>query len=614
MDTLPQGPFNGSPHWPQPSMLRVAALLVILALVVSALYLGREILLPLALAALLAFLLDPLVSALRRRGVPRGLAVAAVIAGTSGLLGGVALTIGSQIAALGREVPTYQHTIQKKLGELRASLTGRGTLNGASRVIGIVENELDAARRALESAATNKPAREPMRVQVEDRPTSPWKAMGDWLAPILMPVLAAGLVLIFLVFILLERHELRDRVLRLVGGDLHRSNEALDEAALLVSRYLRLQLLYNVGFGVPLALGLWAIGVPGAWLWGAFAALLRFVPYLGPLIAAVFPLTMAFAVDPGWAMVGWTFALILTLELISNNLVEPWLFGRSVGVSAVAVLVSASFWALVWGPAGLVLATPLTVCAVVLGRHLAPLQFLDLLLGSRPVFDVPTRLYHRLIAGDAEEAAEMAIAHAAAQSPQAFIDDVGLPMLRLADSPPEGRPNERQLARLERGTHALLRDLTDEHPLPASDAPASAARVLCIGGRSLLDDLAARMLAQGLAREGFAVEVMPPASISAERIAALELGETQTVCLSYSGSAPPTQVRYVCRRLRRKKPTLRILLVPWSDRASPAEVGADGQAWTVVEAAAWIGSVPSDAAGFARSDGEGRGQGVAQQA
>ena len=366
-------PPDSAPHAPA-SAAQVTAVL----LTVAALYLGREIFVPFTLAALLGFMLDPLATRLRRLGLPRGVAVLLVIATTVSVLGATALFVGGQVMQLSKDLPTYQTTVQQKLRGLRTLTHGHSVLDDATRLIGVVGGELDAAKHDLERSGGGQAGPPPIRVQMEPAPRSALKTLGDWLEPAVAPLGTAGIVLVCLVFILLERNDMRDRLLRLVGGDLHRTTDALGEAAERVSRYLTMQLTVNLSYGIPMALGLWLIGVPGAPLWGLVAALLRFVPYLGPVIAASFPLALALAVDPGWHMLGWTLALVLTLELVSNNLVEPWLYGASTGLSPVSIIVSAVVWTALWGPIGLILATPLTVCLAALGRHLPPLPRLDL--------------------------------------------------------------------------------------------------------------------------------------------------------------------------------------------------------------------------------------------
>lgn len=351
-----------------------------LALGILGLHFGKALLIPLALAALLAFALDPAVNWLQRLRLPRGLAVGVVMTmAVAGLLGATAVAT-VQVGELGQELPTHRQNIQKKLRELRPALTPSGTTREVTRLMDMVAREVETTTRAFEPPGTAAP--KVQQVAVETRSSS--ERTIDLVMTVGVQLATVAFVLILAVIMLLQRAELRDRLLRLLGGDTPRMAAALTESGRRVSRYLTAQLMVNLGYGVPMALGLWCIGVPGASLWGGLATVLRFVPYLGPALGAVFPLVLAFAVDPGWSMVLWTLGLIATLELVSNNVVEPLAYGGSTGVSPLAVLLSAAFWALLWGPVGLVLATPLTVCLVVMGRHLAPLRFLDVLFSSAP--------------------------------------------------------------------------------------------------------------------------------------------------------------------------------------------------------------------------------------
>jgi len=577
---LPGVPDPVRPRWTATTMLAVM-------LVVAALYLGRDIFVPFALAALLGFILDPVVTRLRRIGLPRAVAVALVMVATVAALGATSVFVGRQVVQLGKNLPTYQSTVQQKLRSLRQLSRQHSALDDASRLLGVVGGELDAARKDLtRSAGAQPPA--PQHVVVETAQPNAMQTLRDLAEPVLGPVGTAGIVLVFLVFILLERHDLRDRLLRLAGGNLHRSTDALGEAADRVSRYLTMQLLVNLSYGVPMAVGLWAIGVPGALLWGLLAALLRFVPYVGPVIAAIFPLTLAFAVDPGWQMLMWALALVLTLELISNNLIEPWLYGASTGLSPVSIIVSAVFWTSLWGPIGLILATPLTVCLAVLGRHMPQLAWLDVLLGSSPVFDAPTRLYQRLLAGDVEEAIELAGDQVAATSPADFYNDTGVPALRLAAIDHTAVSSTEHRHRVASGLAVLLRDLRDEHPAPA--AGSGPVPVLCIGARWEVDSLAAEMLAHALALGGQPARALPATVVSADHLQTLDLGGVRVVCLSSFSPLPQAQVRFVARRLKRRQPGLRVVAALWNapaallDPAATDTLCADAVAQTLAEA------------------------------
>ncbi len=589
----------------EPPPWNSSALLVVVV-VVAALYLGQAIFVPLALAALLAFVLDPVVTLLRRWGTPRALAVLLVMVTTVGVLGASSLFVGRQVVQLGHDLPTYQNTIQKKLRTLRHSLSGRGVLDDASRVLGVVGSEIDAARKEMDQRSGSRPA-PPSRVVLEPTPRSALDTIQDFTAPVLGPLTTAALVLVFLIFVLLERGDLRDRLLRLVGADLHRSTDALGEAAERVSRYLTMQLLINFSYGVPMALGLWLIGVPGALLWGVLASLLRFVPYAGPVIAAAFPLLLAFAVDPGWQMLIWTLALVLTLELISNNIIEPWLYGASTGLSSVSIIVAAMFWTTLWGPVGLILATPITVCLVSMGRHVPQLAWLDLLLGSAPVFDPPTRLYQRLVAGNVEEAIEFAEEQIAAASLLDFYSLTGVPALALAANDTTRASRAEHRHRLGSGMTALLANLRDDHPATMQDA--AEVPVVCIGTRWEIDSLAADMLQHALQSVGVASSVRPVTSVNADQIQLLDLKGVQVVCLSTFSSAPQAQVRFITRRLKRRQPGLKIVLALWNAAAGSADaptletLGVDALAQTVAEATQRVRALMPGGAAAAAQDG-----------
>ena len=551
-----------------------------IALGITALHYGRPLLMPLAFAALLAFVLDPVVTVLRRWRLPHALAVGLVMVLAMASLGGGAVLLGQQVVALSQDLPAYQSTIRKKLQDLRPDAGSNRILKDASQVLGMVEGELNKARAEAAGTAPGKTAA-PTRVQVEPAPPPPLRAIVNILAPVVLPLATAGLVAVLAVFLLLQRHEMRDRLVRLMGGDLHHMADVMNEAAHRVSRFLGAQLLINMGYGVPMALGLWLIGVPGAVLWGFLSGVLRFIPYLGPAVAALFPLLLAFAVDPGWGMMAWTLALVVVMELVINNIVEPLAYGGSTGVSPVAVVLSAAFWALVWGPVGLVLATPLTVCLLVLGRHMAPLQFLELMLSSEPVFDKPTQLYQRLISGDQEEAIELCHQEVQSDSLLRFYSDTAVPMLALAARPSARLATAAQRHRVVSGVSHVLDDLRTLHlapPVSAADAPVDATApttVLCIGARNEMDSLSAEMLAHTLSAAGCSARAVPALAVTADRIDSLDLEGVNTVCLCAFSDAPQTHARFVSRRLRRRMPGLRVVLAAW---AAPADLLQSGAA------------------------------------
>ncbi|MEO6407218.1 MAG: AI-2E family transporter [Burkholderiaceae bacterium] len=592
------------------------------AVIIAALYFGRVVLVPLALAILLGFVLDPLVDVFRRWGLARLPAVIVVMAMVLALLGIAGTLLGNQVSSLSAQLPIYQSNIQHKLRDLREKAGRPGMFDGAVKTYKAFKDEVEkaakeeaekAAKEAAEAASApasgavapigrRKPDAPPpiQRVQVEPPPPNAFQDALGWVEASTGLLATAGIVLVFVVLVLLDRDDLRDRLLRLWGGSLHRSTDALDEAGRRITRYLTMQLVVNMTYGVPMAAGLWMIGVPGAILWGAVAAIMRFVPYVGPMISAVFPLVLAFAVDPGWSMVLWTLALIVAIEIISNNIVEPWLYGASTGLSAISLMAAATFWTALWGPVGLIMSTPLTVCLLVIGRHLPRLKFLDVLLGSQPALDAPTRIYQRLLADDVEGAIELATEQVDADGVAGFYNGIGLPALRLATSDASLATAEHR-HRIVVGMEALIDDLAEQHPPPEPDAQHVA---VCIGGKWELDTLAARMLAHTLSLDGQPASHRLSATRSAEYIAQLDLAGVKVVCISYFSPEPQTPAKHFCRRLRRAWPDLHIVLGLWNapsellDDAAAQALGADAVVTSMSEAAVkiahFLGDVQAD--------------------
>lgn len=557
--------------------VRTAAALISAAVVIAGLYYGRDILIPLAFAFLIGFALSPPVMWLRRRGLPKVVAVASVMTVVLVLLAGLVLVLGAQVRSLSEQLPTYQSTIQTKLADLRAQLKAPGIFDGALKTVDIVQKEVEPAKDSTGSV---------QRVEVVPAPGSQIELALVWVGRALEPLATFGIILIFVVLALLDRTDLRDRLLRIFGGNLHRSTDALEEAGTRISKYLLMQLIVNVSYGLPLTVGLWLIGIPGALLWGVIAAVMRFVPYLGPLISAIFPLALAFAVDPGWHMVLWAVALILGLELISNNIVEPLLYGSSTGLSAISLIAAATFWTALWGPVGLILSTPLTVCLLVVGKNLPQLQFLDTLLGSVPVLNPATRVYQRLLADDVEEAIDIAEAEIEKSSLTGFYDSVGVQVLRLASDDYGSHATAEHRLRVSDGMNALLAEMAEEHPV--ASAP-SGPKVVCVGGKWEIDAIAAQMLAHALSLEGIAAESRPLMHVSSGSVAKLELDGVSAVCVSYFSGEPERAARQFCRRLRRLWPELKIVLALWTMPSDALvnetyrELGADEIATSIAE-------------------------------
>lgn len=564
-------PEDGIPSMDHPDktgtdIVDVASWLIVGTLTVSLLYYGQDVLIPLAIAFLISFALSPLVRVLVRRGVPQVVAVSLVMLTVIAMLLGLGLLIASQVSVLSAELPAYQSTIRAKIAALGDRVEGPGVLDGVFQTVATVQDQLTSALQGVPTGEAD-----PLSVRIVGDGPSPFSTAIAWLVPALAPLATLGIVVVFVFLVLLDRGDLRDRLIRLLGGNLHRSTDALEEAGKRISRYLLMQLVVNVTYGIPMALGLWAIGVPGWILWGTLAAIMRFIPYVGPMLSATFPLALAFAVDPGWQMVLMALGLILFLELISNNIIEPLLYGTSTGLSALSLIAAATFWTALWGPLGLVLSTPLTVCLLVIGRNLPQLAFFDTLLGSTPALDLPTRIYQRLIADDPDEAYDIVSDAIRDTGLTAFYSETGLEVLRQASDNFHVQARVEHRLRVGDGMDRLLDDLREDHPAPvaAADPP----RVACIGGKWQVDAISAEMLVHALALDGVAAVQRPTGVVTARYVERLDLDGIDTVCIAYFSRDPDTAVRGFVRRLRRRWPDLRIVLALWN--APEDQAGAD---------------------------------------
>jgi predicted PurR-regulated permease PerM len=598
-------------------LVGACAITILAVIIVSALYVGREIFVPVALAILLSFVLAAPVNLLQSLRVPRVLAAVVTVLLAFVIIFALGSLIATQLTRLAGNLPQYQSTIQSKITSLRGVTGGSSTLERAEGMLQDLGKELNKPKGSGSPSLVNEPSSgtssnrpiTPVPVEVLQPDPGTLASLRSLIAPLVSPLATTGIIIIFVIFILLQREDLRNRLIRLAGThDLQRTTAALDDAAARLSRLFLNQLLINSGFGVLIGSGLWIIGVPSAALWGILAAVLRFVPYIGSVIAAAFPLTLAVAVDPGWSMLIWTAILFFVMEPITGQVVEPMVYGRSTGLSPVAVVVSATFWTALWGPIGLVLATPLTVCLVVLGRHVERLSFLDVMFGDRPALSPPEIFYQRMLAGDPTEAAEKAEQFLKERSLSSYYDDVALKGLLLAQMDLDR--DVLDVSRLLRIRDTVLEftedlsDQTDHEPIdgqPTNDVEAAAAveevaaepvfsdlsvlqaadlklewmsnnPVLCIAGRTPLDEAAAVMMSHLCRVHGLSAQVKSADSLSTANIFSLDVSGVALVCLSYLSSANPAHMRYAVRRLRRKVPRAKIMLAVWrgSDQADAA--------------------------------------------
>jgi predicted PurR-regulated permease PerM len=558
--------------------------------IVACLYVGREVLVPIAVAVLMSFILAPLVDLLQKWYVPRVIAVVFSTLVAFSLVFSVGVLMISQVNQLAVDLPSYQATLRQKIENIRGVAAGAGTLERASEVLKELGKEIDKPTSTPTAVPPGRPdmtsPEKPLLVELRQPDPGALQTLATFIAPLGNPLASIGIVIIFVIFILLQRQDLRGRLVRLVGSrDLQRTTAALDDAGERLSRLFLTQLALNAAFGFVIGAGLWVIGVPNAPLWGVLAMVLRFVPYVGALVAAIFPLVLAAAVGTGWTMVLSTAALFLVVEPLVGHVIEPLVYGRSTGLSPVAVIAAATFWTWLWGPIGLILATPLTICVVVLGRHVDRLKFLDVMLGDRPALTGAELAYQRMLARDPVEAAEQAQAFLKDKPLVAYYDEIVIEALKLAQGDAErGRLDDDSMIGVRDVVVEIVDDLAahiDVAKAESHDAHSGLARVeeasqptavelpeatrietavVCVPGVGVLDEAIALILTQLLLRRGIASRAEPAEALSGSRILDLKAKNLALVCLCYVEEATPAQIRYTLRRLRRNVPDAHILV------------------------------------------------------
>jgi predicted PurR-regulated permease PerM len=532
-------------------------------LALACIYWAQAVLIPVAMALLITFLLTPPVSALQRRGVPRVVAVVAVVVLALAVVAGVGTVLTLQVMSLGEELPRYRDNIREKIADIRSV----GKDSGFKRAKETVERANTEAERQVEREAPRsepKPSSKPTPVIIERDRTRGIAEIPNALSPWLEPVSRAGLVVLLVPFMLLAREEMRNRFIRLVGfRRLAMTTRAMDEAGARVTRYLLTQSAVNTAFAALVALGLFLIGVPYAILFGVMAGALRFVPYVGIWIGAGLPVAISMAVFPGWTKALLVIGLFAVLELFTSAVLEVLLYARSAGVSAVGLLVALAFWTWAWGPIGLLLATPLTVCLVVIAKYVGELEFIWVVMGDEPVVSTELAVYQRLLAGDEDEASDIVERHVAERPGDAVYDDVLLPSLFLAS---EDHARGRLGADERRAIVEAVREIAvDVSPERDPTRPLTA-RALGVPARHDADEAALVMLGELLAQTGVALEIVSTELLTAEIVR--EAG-TRGAAVVVVGALPPgglVQVRYLAKRLRAAVPEVKIVVGRWCVR------------------------------------------------
>jgi len=569
-------------------------------LVIVVLYWAQAVLVPVALAVLLTFVLTPPVNWLERKlgRVPAVLAAVTLVFVVLGLAG---WGLARQMNHLADDLPTYRVNILAKIADVR------GVGKGGS--VEKLQQTIEGIKTDLGQSSTPAGRRASRAVVVRSEPVTDFSGFS-WLGPIVGPAGTAGLVLAMVIFMLLERRDLRDRLIGLFGlGQLTLTTRAFDEAGTRVSRQLLMQSLVNLVYGIAAGLGLYLLGVPYALVWAALGAALRFIPYIGPVIGAGAPIVISLAALPGWAGPLWVVGLFVVLELFTNFVLETVLYAGAAGVSQVALLVSVAFWTWLWGPLGLLMATPLTVCLVVLGKHVPGLEFVGTLMADTPALAPEYGYYQRLLARDQSEAADLIERHVKTEAPRSVYDALLLPALNYAERDRlEQRLSEDEETAVIDATRELLSDTAESirrlqpEPSapddPALPAPREPLRVLGLAINGTADELALQMLGHVIDDLPIVVEITKGRLLASELVALVQAQGVSVICLADLPPSPPSKTRYLVKKLHAALPEVRILVGRWAPQALAddstqllREAGATLVASTLAETRTYLGAL-----------------------
>jgi predicted PurR-regulated permease PerM len=538
-------------------------------IIIAVLDLARDVIVPVVLAVFLTFVLAPLVSLLQRCRFPRSVAVVLSVTAAFAVLFVLGMMVLTQIRQLADDLPRYQTTLSEKVHRLHETVIGSGLISKGSLILKDMTKALDSPERGssvdTSSLSDAGNTRKPIPVEVHQPDPGTADTLVSLLRPLVSPITTTSIIIVFVVFFLFQREDLRNRFIRLVGtGDLERTTTALDDAGRRLTRFFLTQLVVNSVFGIVIGIGLAVIGIPSASLWGLFAMVLRFVPYLGAILSAVIPSTLAAAVGPDWTMLLWTAALFAIVEALTGQLIEPLVYGKSAGLSPVAIVVAAAFWTWLWGPLGLLISTPLTLCMVVMARHVEQLAFIDIMLGDQPALTPQQSTYQRMLAGDPVEAIEHAHLFLKDNSRDKYDEEILLGALRLAQTDAQqGRLDEKRLDHIMKTISEIVDDLehSDRRECPrtsvTSKNPVSTdavgnivalpARtpVSCVAGMGHLDETAALIVADALKRRGFTARAVGAGNTS-------DVAEHDILCICFLENVTEARIRYTMRRFARQ--------------------------------------------------------------
>ncbi len=552
---------------------------MVTVVLITTLYLAKTVVLPLALALLLSFVLAPLVTGLERIRMPRILAIPIVLLTTGAVLGAVGWTVLVQLVEVTDALPAYTNNIHEKLQSIHQSKTtsfvrAQKELDTLSKQVGDLSSEFADSREIIgETELGSSPAR-----PVSVREVGGNQGRLDAMSGLLGIVISIVLVAVFTFFMLLKREDLRNRLIQLSGhGRLNLMTQAMDDASHRVSRYLSFQWLVNIAFGLTIFVVLHVMHLPHALLFGVLAGLLRFIPYIGAPIGALLPTALSVAVFSGWTKTLLILAIFFCMEIVTANLLEPQVYGKHTGLSSLAILVAAIFWGLIWGPIGLVLSVPLTVCLVVVGAHVPNLGFLTVLLGDQPVMPPEAHYYQRLLANDQREASQVLETHLKSSSLESLFDTVLIPALSLAEQ-------DRHRNELDDATVSFItqttKDLVDELSLRCDDSVTADVersgreKIMCLPVRDDSDEIAGIMLAQLLERAGYSATAISIGSVE-QMLAEVASANPEVVCLSALPPYAISHARGIYRRLRAQQSRARIIIGLWNYTEDPVKAAAE---------------------------------------
>ncbi len=552
---LRQGPSEG-----------LANRVIIFVGICAVLYFGQDILIPVVLAILFSILLTPVVRGLQLLRFPKPLAVIVVVCLTVLALGATTFLVGRTLTNLAADLPTYQSNLREKARSLKLAVGSSDAMEKAAVVLQDLQKEIESNA----GPAAQVQAAKPILVEVKDSSLGPFGPIMTVISMVAHPLVQLGIVILMLSFMLFNREDLRNRIIRLAGtGDIHRTTVALDEAGKRMSRLYLGLIAINASTGAFVGLCLFFLGVPAALLWGLLTAILRFVPYIGSFMAAVFPIIIALAVGDGWMLPLAVAAVVIIAEVSAGHILEPIFLGRMTGVSPTAIVISAAFWATLWGPVGLILATPITIGLMVMGRHIESMKFLEVMFGTEPVLSPEDAFYQRLLAGDDLEAAESAEGYADDDRLQEYLEKVAVPGLLLAKVDQDRGVLSKDLAKEVRLTFAdAIEDIWSDVGVAASDA----AEVVLISNLGQLNQAATLAMSALLRLKGISHMVLADDAIAVGKFPDVDMTAVRFVCACSLTAQSPAKLAYIAKRLKPNLGPARLIHVAWSATADRSDV------------------------------------------